>query len=135
MATMVEHGPDFILVTFADTLSVDDLNQAADAIDIIDRTSPGRDRLIDATAVTGIQVDFEAVTRFAEDRRRYCRARRVKAAVLVTSNVMFGLARMYEQMLENPRVAVEVFRDRAAALAWLGVSPGSGGPKDRAETP
>lgn len=48
-----------------------------------------------------------------------------KLAVVATSNVAFGLGRMFATWRElNPksRKAVSIFRTRAEALAWLGVT-------------
>jgi hypothetical protein len=121
MSVVVERAVGFILVRFDGNLSIAELAQAADLLDAVDRASPGIYRLIDLTAVSGVNLDFGAIARFAEDRRRWSLARRVKAAILVGSDVMFGLARMYEQMLDNPEISVDVFRNRTAAMAWLGI--------------
>jgi hypothetical protein len=44
-----------------------------------------------------------------------------RVAILATSDVAFGLARMYQSFRGDSTVEFEVFRDRAAALEWLGL--------------
>jgi hypothetical protein len=47
-----------------------------------------------------------------------------RVAVLVGSDVQFGLARMGSVFSEGVGVEAEVFRDEIRALAWLGVPSG-----------
>jgi hypothetical protein len=63
------------------------------------------------------------MARFAGDRKRRSLARGVKTAILVGSNLAFGFARMYQELIEHPQITVGVFRNRDAALAWLGAEP------------
>jgi hypothetical protein len=44
-----------------------------------------------------------------------------RRAVIVATDVAFGLARTHELLRRDPADALMVFRDRAAALAWLGL--------------
>lgn len=46
-----------------------------------------------------------------------------RRAVVVSTDVMFGLARMHEQLRHGAGDELQVFRDRAAALEWLGLPP------------
>jgi hypothetical protein len=44
-----------------------------------------------------------------------------RRAVVVASDVVYGLARMHEQLRNESGDDLRVFRDRADALAWLGL--------------
>jgi hypothetical protein len=125
MAVTVEHRADLILICFSEAVSSDDLFEVAERLDQIDNVAPGLPRLADATRITGITLDFSAMARFADDRKRWSLARHVRTAVLAGSNVTFGFARMYQDLLENPQITVGVFRDREEALSWLGVHAGA----------
>jgi hypothetical protein len=49
-----------------------------------------------------------------------------KRAFLVNSDLQFGLARMYGTLRDvHGQEVVRVFRDQAAALAWLGLAAGA----------
>ena len=47
-----------------------------------------------------------------------------RRAVLVASDLVFGFARMHEMMRTDAGDELQVFRDRGAALAWLGLPGG-----------
>ena len=77
-------------------------------------------QLVDAREVTELEVSTAAVNKLGTSTLF---APTAKRAYVVTQNALFGLIRMYEQQQAVRGVsAVRVFRDRALALAWLGVS-------------
>jgi hypothetical protein len=78
---------------------------------------------VDATAVTGVRVDFRAMARFSRERRQSRFAGNVRTASLAGSNAVFAFGRVYQTLLNHPQITVQVFRDREEALAWLGVGP------------
>jgi hypothetical protein len=45
-----------------------------------------------------------------------------KRALLVQSDIAYGLARMLQALREGSRQEIQVFRDLDHALGWLGVS-------------
>lgn len=49
-----------------------------------------------------------------------------RRALVVSSNLIFGMARMYEVLRENAADELMVFRDAPAALFWLGARAPSG---------
>jgi len=77
-------------------------------------------QLQDLTGVDTSAVTSSGLTRLTQMNPFGKRARR---AVLVSSDVAFGLARMHEQMRGDSADELQVFRDRAAALEWLGLPP------------
>ena len=44
-----------------------------------------------------------------------------RRAVVVTSDVLFGMARMYQILRDEPTDRLEIFRELDAALRWLGI--------------
>jgi hypothetical protein len=46
----------------------------------------------------------------------------LKVAIIAKSDVAFGMARMYQAMIEQEHLEVNVFRNRGEALQWLGIS-------------
>lgn len=50
-----------------------------------------------------------------------------KVAVVVSQDLHYGLARMYQAMSEGSAREVEVFRDPDSALSWLGLPRRPGG--------
>ena len=86
----------------------------------------GYDELIDMTAVA--EVEFFSVDRVAEladlSGSMDQPGSRSKLAIVATTDLHFGLARMYQahrEMAKPGTKTVHVFSSRAEALEWLGV--------------
>lgn len=77
-------------------------------------------QLVDAREVTDVDVSTEAVKKLGASTLF---APAAKRAYVVAQNALYGLVRMYEQQQAvRGTNSVRVFRDRAVALAWLGVN-------------
>jgi hypothetical protein len=84
----------------------------------------GFDRFVDLTQLDGIKLSAEEIADIAHRRRTFNpNNMRVKSAFLATHPLSYGIARMYEQMLNSPRIEVRVFSDLEEAAAWLLVKP------------
>lgn len=86
------------------------------------RYRPGMPQLWDAVQADLSRLtraDFRSIARAAKDSGSS--TRRTRVAVLVVREVDFGVARMFE-MTEGSDLlpAIQVFRDPAAAMDWLG---------------
>ena len=89
-------------------------------------TETGFNRFCDLSRLEGIHLSFAEVLQLANRRRAFNpNDIRVKSAFLATNPLAFGIARMYEQLLESPRIEVRVWSDLQAAADWLGVKPES----------
>jgi len=74
-------------------------------------------QLYDLTQVTDVEVTPNDLRRLAQRSVFLPNARR---AVLVSSDVLFGLSRMFEMFRESlGETGIRVFRDHAEALAWV----------------
>ena len=80
---------------------------------------PGFNQIVDFRDVTEIQVTSATVREmvhlspFGKGSRR---------ALLVNNDVVFGLTRMYQILMEQAPDEVAIFRDEDVALKWLGVA-------------
>jgi hypothetical protein len=126
MAVTVERRPDMLVFHFSGEVCVEDILDIADWCDETDRLTPGLPRFADASAISCVRVNFSDVVHVTGERRRLARPQAVRIAVMVGSDLAYGVARMYQTLLDHPQIDLEVFRDREAAFAWLGVSdPGA----------
>jgi hypothetical protein len=79
-------------------------------------------RFCDMTHLDGIHLSCNDVLQIAARRRAFNpNPIRVKSAFFATNPLAFGIARMYEQMLNSSRIEVRVWSDMQTAAAWLGV--------------
>ncbi|MFL5544798.1 MAG: hypothetical protein ACJ792_08825 [Gemmatimonadaceae bacterium] len=87
------------------------------------RTDPQFDpnyrQLIDLTGITEVRIDTSTVTASAQDQYFTPGARR---AFIASTDVTFGLARMFALRAEASGHTIEVFRERRQAEDWLGIS-------------
>lgn len=96
----------------------DELQAHSRALAADPRFEPSFRQLQDLTDVGEPRVTLEGlrvvaqINPFGENARR---------AVLVATDFTFGLARMHEMLRGEARDELQVFRDRAAALEWLGL--------------
>ena len=95
-----------------------------DAIAIRNRVSadpafdPSLNDLVDFTDVTAIDLTAEDLQHFGGAPL----ARGVCYAVVATTPLTYGIARVFQAYRESQGAPVEVFHDRASAERWLGVA-------------
>jgi hypothetical protein len=96
-------------------LTNDDLTDRRAALYRDPAFAPDLDELYDAVEVTEVQVASRVLLQLALSSGFSPTARR---AVVVSSDVAFGIARMYA-LLAGREDTIQVFRDRASAVRWL----------------
>jgi hypothetical protein len=115
--------PDWRLLTWYPTGVLD--NERADqVIEFLEwaEKSDGMpfSRYTDMTGYSHIQIDLDHIVRLARRRRRY-RGPKIKSAFYATRLISLAIARMYQELMVGSHIEVCIFRDRAAAAAWMGV--------------
>lgn len=81
---------------------------------------PTFSQIYDFRDVERVEVTTTAVERFSGESPFGAGARR---AFVAGSDLVFGLARMYQALVEPQGHVLRVFRDFDEACAWLGVDP------------
>jgi hypothetical protein len=100
---------------------------AAGAVQIVEfveikeaSTETGFDRFVDLTHLDTISLSVADVSELAERRRTFLpNGVRVRSAFLATDPLAQGVARMYEKLLNSPRIEVRVYDHLEAAAEWL----------------
>jgi hypothetical protein len=72
------------------------------------------------SAVEGVNVDFALMMVVAGERRKSSLRNIVRSAVVAPSDFQYGFARMFPMLHYNAKIQIEVFRDKATALRWIG---------------
>ncbi len=84
--------------------------------------SPGLVELSDIRAVTELAVTPEGIAKMVmQDAEDADKLGAHKLAIVVSKEVAFGLARMYESMTEQNMPNVQIFREMSEAREWLGL--------------
>lgn len=119
MPVAVERTANLVHVFLYGSVGIADIENAADALDRVDRQTPGFPRLIDASQVMEVDLDFEAMRRFTARRNGLSPDHGVRTAILADANLTFVYARIFQALQRRPNVVTEVFRHAPEALAWL----------------
>jgi hypothetical protein len=124
-------GPPFLRHYFAHQLVawqpqgvLDDvmLDQIAEWIVVIEKVSHPFKRFVDFSRLTSVSVRTRHVFEFARRRAEdFAGPESVRTALFCEDWVGFGIARLYESLMENTRIEARAFRDRAKAAEWLSV--------------
>jgi hypothetical protein len=105
-------------------LDADGIKRIVEFIEIKEvETETGFNRFCDLTRLDEIHLLFGEILDVAVRRCEFNpNDIRVKSAFLATNPLAFGIAHIYEQLLNSPRIEVRVFSEIEAAARWLGVN-------------
>jgi hypothetical protein len=124
-------GPPFLhyhaaygLMAWQPQGTLDDLmlDQIAEWLVAVEKTCLPFKRFVDLSQLTTIAIRTRHLFEFARKRaEQFAGAEPVRTALFCDEWVGFGIARLYETLMENTRIEVRAFRDRARAAEWLGI--------------
>ena len=98
------------------------LDAIAEWIVTIEKVSLPFKRFIDFSRLTIISVRTRHVFDFAQKRaEQFTGIAPVRTALFSDDWVAFGIARLYESLMEGTPIEARAFRDRHGAAAWLSV--------------
>lgn len=107
-------------IVLTGTLTSEDLVRVADAMgeaeDAADVCPP---RVTDLACVARFEVGFDDMFRLARRRRQQPPANPIRSAVVASTPVQIGYARMLQTLNDHPQVTMRIFGDADGALAWL----------------
>ena len=116
----IDAGRRLVLTYVTGTVAVGEMFAYQDRLRGDPAFSPDFTNLMDFSGTTPFTATAEEIRELAMRSPYGPGARR---AMVVDTNLHFGFARMVQVFAESRGVTIEVFRDRAEALAWLGVAP------------
>lgn len=120
MAYHIDTSQPIWRITFSGTLSNRDLQELLnDARNLEKDKSAVPNRLADLRQLEAIEVGFSEMSSLATARRSHTLPNAIKTALLTKGPVQFGIARMFQMLLEHPKIQVQVFSEEADALRWL----------------
>lgn len=76
-------------------------------------------RITDLTPTDGLLLTFREILSFAEARRSRVYRNPIKSALVVGNDVQRGFARMFQTLMGDSQITVEIFTSVEAAEAWL----------------
>jgi hypothetical protein len=112
------------LVAWQPQGTLDDLmlDQIAEWLVAVEKVSLPFKRFVDLSQLTTVAVRTRHLFEFARKRaEQFAGAEPVRTALFCDEWIGFGIARLYESLMENTRIEVRAFHDRAGAAEWLGL--------------
>ncbi|MET0399057.1 MAG: hypothetical protein ABW277_19850 [Longimicrobiaceae bacterium] len=107
-------------IVLSGTLTSEELVRVADAMgEAEDAMVVCPPRVTDLERVTRFEVGFEDMFRLARRRRQQPPANPIRSAIVATTPVQVGFARMLQTLNDHPWVTMRIFPDADGALAWL----------------
>jgi hypothetical protein len=98
------------------------LDEIADWLQLIEKTSLPFKRFVDFSELVTVSVKIDHVFKIAHKRSMEFRGvAPVRSAFFCDKLVGFGVACLYESLMENTLIKARAFRDRVSAAEWLGV--------------
>jgi hypothetical protein len=92
------------------------------AVVAVENSSPCMpDRIIDLSSLEGISIGFDELSALARARLAGIE-RPYRSALVATTAMQVGYARMYQTLLDHPLITLRIFPSTDAALAWLAVT-------------
>src|SRR6476660_6426642 len=123
--------PDFLryypahrLIAWQPQGTLDDLmlDQIADWLVGIEKASLPLTRFIDLSQLTSVAVSTRHVFEFARKRAElFTGVDPVRTALFSDDWVAFGIARLYESLMQDTLIEARAFRNLAWAAKWLGI--------------
>jgi len=120
----LRHYPAHQLVAWQPQGALDDLmlDEIAEWLVITEKVSLPFKRFVDLSQLTTVAVRTRHVFKFARTRaEQFTGVEPVRAALFCEDWVGFGIASLYESLMEDTPIKVHAFRDRARAAEWLEV--------------
>jgi hypothetical protein len=120
----LRHYPAHQLVAWQPQGALDDrlLDQIAEWLVIIEKVSLPFKRFVDFSQLTRVAIRTRHLFEFARKRaEQFAGAEPVRAALFCEDWVGYGIACLYESLMENTPIKAHAFRDRTRAAEWLEV--------------
>lgn len=118
----LRHYPAHRLVAWQPHGTLDDamLDQIAEWLVAVEPKSAAFKRFIDLSRLNAVSVRTRHLFDFARQRaERFAVGEPVRSALFSGDWVGFGIARLYESLMDNTPIKVRAFRDLAEAAEWL----------------
>ena len=120
MTIEAEFTEGLLVIRGAGTVTATDLREMPALTTAFDATrAVTPNRLIDLTGVDDFDVGFSEMLAAVRERREAAITGPTRTAFLTANAVQYGMARMFQSLNDHAQITVEIFDDRAAALAWL----------------
>jgi hypothetical protein len=79
-------------------------------------------RIEDMRKLKGTKIGFDELMGLTENLRTIQLPHIVKSAILTSNTLQYGMARMFQTILEHPQMKVKIFSNEEEAYTWLSMT-------------
>ncbi|MCX6121517.1 MAG: STAS/SEC14 domain-containing protein [Ignavibacteriales bacterium] len=120
MSYSIDASTKFIRVTYSGTLDNNDIQGVLKDSLIVGRNELNLiNRIEDMRELHGIKIGFDELMDFAENLRTIQLPQIVKTAILTGNSLQYGIARMFQSILEHQQMEIKIFSNEEEAYNWL----------------
>jgi hypothetical protein len=118
MSYSIDKSTELVIVTYWGSLTVDDVQAVVDdALNSKDKEY--KNRIEDIREVSSINLGFKELMNFAQNLKIVKMLHLVKTAILTNSALQYGVARMFQIIIDYPLMKIEIFTNEEKARKWL----------------
>jgi hypothetical protein len=124
MPFSISSRDEVLRIVLSGTLVPEELAGMADALrELEGAVAMCPPRVTDLTALTRFEIGFEDMLQVAQRRREMAPANPIRSAIVASTPVQLGFARMFQTLNDHPQITLRIFPDVDGALAWLAEAP------------
>jgi hypothetical protein len=120
MSYSIDKSSEFVRVTYVGSLDNNDI-QGVLKDSLMKEGDDLRltNRIEDMRQLHGIKIGFDELMDFTNSLRAIQLPMVVKSAILTNNMLQYGIARMFQTILEHPQMVIKIFSDEEKAYQWL----------------
>jgi hypothetical protein len=116
----IDGSGSFIRITLTGDVLAADLQGALREVEALEAQSAFvPDRLIDLSGATDLNVAFPDVYEIAQRRHHSRFPNPFRSAVVATTPLQIGFARMFQTLNDHPQIHIRIFDNSMTAAVWL----------------
>jgi hypothetical protein len=120
MSYSIDTSTKFIRVTYSGTLDNNDIHGVLkDSLIVGENELNLINRIEDMRELHGIKIGFDELMDFTENLRTIELPQTVKTAILTSNLLQYGIARMFQTILEHQQMKIKIFSNEKEAYNWL----------------
>jgi hypothetical protein len=120
MPYSIDTTKSFIQVRYTGTIDNNDIqNVLQESLKAYDQNLHLFNRIEDMRNLRGIRLGFSELLDFTQNLRAIQLPQPVKTAILTANPLQYGMARMFQSILEHSQMKIQIFTDEEAATEWV----------------
>ena len=122
LTMLIEPSKDFVFIEATGNVILEEVLQIVNNLSMAGPEVKGRDLIFNSSRATGTTLNFDSIRRISDEVGRIEEMLRgARCAIIAPSDVMFGIARMFETLRIGSPCEVRSFREKADAESWLNI--------------